>query len=75
MPSCLIKVDFPPMLGPVTNIKLEFHVSSISFPIIVSFGIKLSPPEPHGYRPSMSSTNGWLLNKHQLISMLKVKNA
>jgi len=58
MPSCLINVDFPPMLGPVTNIKLEFHVSSSSLPSIVSFGMKLSPPEPHGYRPSTSSING-----------------
>jgi len=48
IPSCLINVDLPPMLGPVTNIKLEFHVSSSSFPMIVSFGMKLSPPEPHG---------------------------
>jgi hypothetical protein len=46
------------MLGPVTNIKLAFHVLSSSFPITVSFEIKLSPPEPHGYRPSTRSTNG-----------------
>lgn len=58
MPSCLINVDLPPMLGPVTNIKLEFQVSFPSFPIVVSFGIKFSLPEPHGYRPSTSSING-----------------
>lgn len=57
MPSCLINVDLPPMFGPVTKIKLEFHVLSSSLPIIVSFGMKLSPPEPHGNRPSTSSTN------------------
>ena len=55
-PACLINVDFPPMLGPVTRITL----ATPSCPITVSFGTYevMESPERQGCRPSRIRTNG-----------------
>lgn len=62
--TCRIKVDFPPIFGPVNKSILGWSWS----PILVSFGTKLSTLDMHGCRPSTMEIWGWNQGKYLMAS-------